>query len=378
MLGMSHETLKVAHFERVDENGDLVFQIDGHRFLVRVDIALERGILEAKQIHLEHDVVRETQDTPTIPISTIQSLIRAGVSPSTIAQNYNVSETLVRRFAGPVETEKKYAIDQFLNAPAPEASRNMSIGDVIQHSLAVSRINDDVLLWKATRRGREPWRIHASFSSAGRDFKAEWTWNMRDNSVTALNPTARNLLKTSGYDDADNDLLGRPFESFDGENTPSASSGTAHPIVDQPRHAIINEMPGTGTDKAAQSATNVNATNQEQRPQVPQVLDIDSIRGHTEPSKQSEGNSGTATESTSAMTPDSWLYADAPQRTAANQPVTADSAPQGSQQHAVQGTVAEESQSLINEQHDSSKDDKAKRRARRSAVPSWDEILFGE
>ena len=119
MLGMSHETLKVAHFERVDENGDLVFQIDGHRFLVRVDIALERGILEAKQIHLEHDVVRETQDTPTIPISTIQSLIRAGVSPSTIAQNYNVSETLVRRFAGPVETEKKYAIDQFLNAPAP-------------------------------------------------------------------------------------------------------------------------------------------------------------------------------------------------------------------------------------------------------------------
>ena len=59
----------------------------------------------------------------TLPISQIQSLIRAGADPARVAEKYHLSEMLVRRFSMAVETEKQYAIEQFLAVAAPKDSR---------------------------------------------------------------------------------------------------------------------------------------------------------------------------------------------------------------------------------------------------------------
>ena len=92
------------------------------KFSVKVDEALERAILEAKQIRSEVQEKQQTHIPITLPISQIQSLIRAGADPARVAERYSLSEALVRRFSASVETEKQYAIEQFLAVPAPKES----------------------------------------------------------------------------------------------------------------------------------------------------------------------------------------------------------------------------------------------------------------
>ena len=85
-----------------------------------VDDTLEHAILEAKQITAE--IAPRPAPSQTLPISQIQSLIRAGADPARVAERYGVSAALVRRFSASVETEKQYAIEQFLSVPAPKDS----------------------------------------------------------------------------------------------------------------------------------------------------------------------------------------------------------------------------------------------------------------
>lgn len=161
---------------------------------VSVDDTLERAILEAKQVRSEMRQAPQPHQQSTLPISQIQSLIRAGADPARVAEKYHLSEMLVRRFSMAVETEKQYAIEQFLAVAAPKDSRVRTISELVERTLASAGIGMESVTWKSTRRGLEPWRIVAIFTSAGREIHAEWTWNMHDNSVMSLNNAARKLL----------------------------------------------------------------------------------------------------------------------------------------------------------------------------------------
>ena len=110
------------------------------KFAVKVDEALERAILEAKQIRTETQEERQQQAPSTLPISQIQSLIRAGANPTRVAERYSLSEALVRRFSAAVETEKQYAIEQFLAVPAPKESRVRTLSELIERTFAAAHV----------------------------------------------------------------------------------------------------------------------------------------------------------------------------------------------------------------------------------------------
>ncbi|MBT1165225.1 septation protein SepH [Bifidobacterium simiarum] len=378
---MSNETLKVAHFEHVSSSGDLIFSADGRRFVVRVDDRLEQGILESRQIREENEGAPDPQASVTIPISTIQSLIRAGFSTTEVSEQYAVSEALVRRFARPVETEKKYAVEQFLSARAPGVSRR-NVSDMIESSLASARLTTDSLQWKATRHGREPWHIHASFAAAGRTLKAEWAWDMRDNSVTPLNSLASKLLKASALSGDDDFLENRfgPFPMIPDAGTPVSEFST--PTVqnvdnmgDSPSSAGRDGRSETaGSDNAGSSDTPVSGTTGadgagaaqnvggEDRPGsgAAWVYGTGSSsrktdRTRSDPSDASDANAGKEHTANAADGTD-------PDRTVPEPLVRPDQ-------------IAEHNRSG---QSSSGQDDKPRRKSRRSAVPSWDEILFGE
>ena len=111
---MPDDRLEKARFVRVSKTGDLVFSLGGREMAVSVDDTLERAILEAKQVRSEMRQAPQPHQQSTLPISQIQSLIRAGADPARVAEKYHLSEMLVRRFSMAVETEKQYAIEQFL------------------------------------------------------------------------------------------------------------------------------------------------------------------------------------------------------------------------------------------------------------------------
>lgn len=197
---------KEASFDHVDNNGDLIFIFENTPLKIHVDDTLEHAIAESKKLtNVDGDnqntvnSIGKSDDSPTattatLPISQIQALIRAGVDPEHVAKRYNVSESQVKRFSSGVETEKQYAIEQFLTVPAPKQSNMRTISDLIERTLAKAHIGMETVKWRATRRGLEPWLITAEFNTATRTIKAEWTWNMHDNSITCANPSSRLLL----------------------------------------------------------------------------------------------------------------------------------------------------------------------------------------
>lgn len=333
---MPAESYPIAQFDHVTGEGALVFSTDHGYFTVELNDVLERAILEAKQIRAEQHDDKPVHQQSTLPISQIQALIRAGADPDQVARKYALNGALVRRFAAPVESEKNYAIEQFLRVRAPKESRVRTLAELIERTLVAARIPRESVQWKATRRGLEPWRIIASFQSAGHPIHAEWSWNMHDNTVVCINNAARKLIGEAdttpavGIGDQDaalNEALpnaanlpGDSARSARIEMTVSAWNEQSHPTQGEQRSA---------STEAAQQASDIK----ESTPAAPQ-----------EPVRQPE--------------PEATKPAD-------------DHAPSFDTPDVidvhVEAVQTEQAQPV-----------KPAHRGRRSPIPSWDEIMFGK
>lgn len=388
---MSDNPLTPARFDHVGEHGELVFEADGTRFAVEVNDALERAVLEAKQIAEEH-AEQETRPTPTLPISQIQALIRAGADPTRVAERYGLKEALVRRFSAAVETEKQYAIEQFLRVPAPKESRVHTVAELIERTLAASRIGMESVSWRATRRGLEPWKITATFTSAGRKARAEWTWNMHDNAVVCLNATAQKLIgetmatgaaagQTAGALDDGIDIAGViPGDSVRSARIERAVSswGTPEPSMPPARPETPRTVPVRPAEPIADM--NVSANMGAAAPAVSSAFAAGA--GNTTSSADASSAAANASGSSNlspATSAVSSAMADSPAPSGKGNMSTAAA---DSSASPLLATASDANGQNVTKADDSSQNDKpatkAKRRSRRSAVPSWDEILFGD
>lgn len=348
---MPENPLEQARFDHVDAAGELVFAVGNLQFSVSVDETLERAILEAKQIRSESERPSNARAGETLPISQIQSLIRAGADPSRVAERYGLSEALVRRFSAAVETEKQYAIEQFLTVPAPTESRMRTLAELIERTLASARIGMETLSWRATRRGLEPWRITAQFRSAGHMVKAEWTWNMHDNAVVCLNSAAKKLLGEQNL--GSKGVTAAPNLAAGGDDFPislnlpgdSIRSARIERAVSQ-WNAALNDDQDAGAPAPAPTAGGAPTAS--------------GMTGHEPLVRPSAPAGAGSDEAAGASVPPS------PSSTAAPETGTAGAAGTDAQQQPQQPQTPDQTA------------DKPKRRSGRSAVPSWDEILFGD
>lgn len=332
--------LEEARFDHVSDAGELVFVSGKGKFRVKVDETLERAILEAKQICSETQKERQSHAPATLPISQIQSLIRAGADPARVAERYSLNEALVRRFSSAVETEKQYAIKQFLSAPAPKGSRVHTLSELIERTFAAARVRLEDVTWRATRRGLEPWKISAQFVSGGRTLQAEWSWNMHDNAVNCLNAVARKLI---GEQDAQRSGdVGNPMDDnfLTSLNLPGNSARSAR--IEQTVSAWNTPEPS------------MPAVSPSEPPSVPIAPAGTNAMADTDTNEHADDSD---TPNTTSMSPPE-QNSDSPSERQTN---TSD-ASSGSE------TAADHTQNAT----------KSKRRAGRSAVPSWDEILFGD
>lgn len=394
---------KEASFDHVDADGNLIFICENTPLRIQVDDTLERAIADSHKItsknsdeHNSADAgTNSMQSNATLPISQIQALIRAGVTPSHVAQRYNVSETQVRRFSAGVETEKQYAIEQFLLVPAPKQSNMRTIADLIERTLAKAHIGMETVQWKATRRGLEPWRISATFKTATRTIKAEWTWNMHDNSVTCANPSSRLLLgedvnaadtsKQSPYGGAYRDTVSINFP-FNTEELPGNSIRSAR------IERAVSQWELRNSDKLAdvqvqssleiqdnssdiqqvlekgysERSTKTNTQFKEDNPQQPSLMQPD-----VESNNRNETNSKIANESKKAQKSLAAKVQNAEKADIASKTLQENTSE--SNQNS-----AKNNQEINTNSQEKSSSEHNKRKAGRAAVPSWDEILFGE
>ncbi|WP_314686877.1 septation protein SepH [uncultured Bifidobacterium sp.] len=183
-----------ARFDHVDGNGDLVFVIPGASFAVTPDDAFDDAIERSRRIRHGRPGGRRPASASPIPIARIQSMVRAGATPRAVADELGIDESTVERFSPIVETEKNYAIDRFLESPASSDHEGVSVGDLIHRSLTLRDADMKSLSWNATRHDVDPWRITAEFDVAGRHIRAIWSWSPQDRAIGSLNTTARALL----------------------------------------------------------------------------------------------------------------------------------------------------------------------------------------
>lgn len=227
---MSENGIRMARFDHVSEKGELVFVCDHRHFAVPVDDALDHAILEAKQVKEEEEGAPRPQAATPLPVSSIQAAIRAGARPANVAQQFAVNEAIVRRFAAPVETEKKYAIEQFLTMQAPKGSAGHTNQDLIAKVLRQAGASMKDLTWEATRQGYEPWMISGVIQLDKVIINAQWSWNMHDNTVTCLNDAARTLLDQSSL----TALLGDMSSPVDTQQAGPEQVPETEPIQPQP------------------------------------------------------------------------------------------------------------------------------------------------
>ena len=342
---MPDDRLEKARFVRVSKTGDLVFSLGGREMAVSVDDTLERAILEAKQVRSEMRQAPQPHQQSTLPISQIQSLIRAGADPARVAEKYHLSEMLVRRFSMAVETEKQYAIEQFLAVAAPKDSRVRTISELVERTLASAGIGMESVTWKSTRRGLEPWRIVAIFTSAGREIHAEWTWNMHDNSVMSLNNAARKLP-------GDSVRSARIERAVSAWAAPTPSIPAARPAAIRPSVTSTGSMPPVDLSTSISPATT-------------------QAHGTTAPSPVSSQTAGSVSPSAAGL---QQSPATAPEQGSDN--VSDKTIRSGPNAQLVATEQERAAESAATEHEAPAKP--AKRKSGRSAVPSWDEILFGD
>ncbi len=217
---------------------------------------------------------------------------------------------------------------------------------------------------KSTRRGLEPWRIVAIFTSAGREIHAEWTWNMHDNSVMSLNNAARNRSANRIRSWRCNSNSSRRFPNCPA--TPYAPRVSSAPCLlgrllrlrFRP-HGLPNcFVTSTGSMPPVDLSTSISpATTQ--------------AHGTTDRSPVSSQTAGSVSPSAAGL---QQSPATAPEQGSDN--VSDKTIRSGPDAQLVATEQERAAESAATEHEAPAKP--AKRKSGRSAVPSWDEILFGD
>lgn len=414
---------KEASFDHVDADGNLIFIFENTPLSIKVDDTLEHAIAESQKITKKHsdnnsadNNVSAASSNATLPISQIQALIRAGVDPSHVAKRYNVSEAQVRRFSAGVETEKQYAIEQFLLVPAPKQSNMRTLADLIERTLAKAHIGMETVQWRATRRGLEPWLISATFKTATRTIKAEWTWNMHDNSVTCANPSSRLLLgeDANGNDAAkqaqyggmyrDTVSINFPFstEELPGNSIRSARIERAVSQWELRNSDKLSELDSNSSDisdssnskqedkraktrKIADSSNELaeNVLSNSSRAQQPSLIQSDYDENQDASSSilsydSSEAQKSLADKVKQTEKAEKAKIVEVSENAGKVNSDAAKSLNTTSTNNEAEFDTNQESDSAKKNSLDHADHNNNKRRSGRAAVPSWDEILFGE
>ena len=268
---MAEDSLQHASFVRTDEDGLLEFRVDDGRLInVEVTDDLERGIVESKQIIAEKKGSPAPHSEKSLPISMIQTLLRAGEDPQKIAEDYELSEPTVRRFAKPVEFEKKYQIDQFKHSMMPGADlATETVESTLQAHLLELGVRFTDVTWNATRTGHEPWRIQATFPQSGRTNTAVWSFDSQRGTIVCLDQNAKRLFTTSAipddpvddeiFDEVDSRGVAASDESAQASAAARDASAPSQVAGDkQAAEAARRDMPQnarSGADSAQSSAT---------------------------------------------------------------------------------------------------------------------------
>ncbi len=260
----------------------------------------------------------------------IQTRIRAGESPESVAQAAHTTVDKIMPFAAPVLAERAHVAERAQRASVRRRSGEhgaRTLGDAVAAQLRPLNVSVDVVDWDAARREDGRWALTASFAAGKRKGPAVFAFDAPGNYVVAENDDARWLV---------GEVADAPVA------TPADDLATAR----QRRQAAADELP-LGADALELVA-----------------------EPEAEPESESESAEDTAAAVRAVATPEEQPgFLEEVLEDQNDEPVVDGAS-------AVEST-SEAAASEAGDEHPEPPRRNVRKSRGRASVPSWDEIMFG-
>ena len=293
----------------------------------------------------------------------IQDRIRAGETAEEIADVAGLPVDRIRRFEGPPLAERARWAREAQRASirgAPDSGPPRRLGEVVSRRLAAAGADEQEAEWDSRRRPDGLWQLQLAYTIGGRMHVAEWLFDPKGNHVTADNDEAARLC----LDEATWPPVG------------PVVTATVTPIG--PRVAAHH---GEQRDDDRVAGRGMTHSSRQAVPDVPHAPEPRPASARRPVPVSRAAASGIA--ATSAQAPAAHLAPSPP--STAESAAAAERARAAAEQAAAareeNPAVAEEAAAAGQETPAAAERSRPARRtggrARRSSVPSWDEIMFG-
>lgn len=344
----------------------LVFTDDnGERYATPITDEL-RGAMRRDRPKLE---VHSQDVRPALKPSTIQSLLRAGMTAEEIAEEHGVSVGFIEGFESPIITEKAYIVSraQEVHIGAPDGPR---MGDLIVDRLAARGVSPSSLTWSARREQSMPWEVAISFVQGAQELAAHWTFEPASGHLTAIDQEARWLTENSSA---------APLQTI---FSPSASLPRVEPDeADAHARELLVDQLNAARGKRVEIDLALDDPDADDADAIMAMLDEESAPA----SDQADTHLDAATQTPSIS---ARIYSLAQARTKREQGEetgTIPAVPSASSvdaEDSVPTSISSDPSALPGLENmpvaDGTTEKKTdKKRTKRRSVPSWDEIVFG-
>jgi hypothetical protein len=162
---------------------------DGQKYTVAIDERLEAAVrrdrARIKQVEIEQAGVLRPRE--------IQARIRAGATAEDVAAASGLSLEHIRRFEGPVLTERAWVADQAQSTEVRRSAGDIELGDLVADRLAGQGVDEADIAWDAWRRDDGMWVVIATFPMGPNTHVATWTYDSTSRTMTVADDNARSL-----------------------------------------------------------------------------------------------------------------------------------------------------------------------------------------
>ena len=187
--------MQELRFVAVSEDGQYaVLGVPGRsaRFTLPIDERLRAVALGQTSRLAQYEIEVESPLRP----KEIQARIRAGETVEEIADAAGIAAERVRWFEGPVLAERAYMADQAQKASVRrqgDATPGPQLGEIVAERMKAFGADPDDAQWDAKKRGDGSWLVQLTFISAGRLHAAEWNFDPRRRHVLPADDNAARM-----------------------------------------------------------------------------------------------------------------------------------------------------------------------------------------
>lgn len=183
--------MRELRFDGLSPDGSKLILVgkDGQRWSLaideRIEAAVRRDRARLSQVELESSGVLRPRE--------IQARIRAGATAEDVAAASGLPVEHVRRFEGPVLTERAWVAQQAQGTAVRRPAGDVELGDLVAERLGQEGVDPAEISWDAWRGDDGRWVVIATFPIGPNTHVATWTYDSGSRTMTVADDNARAL-----------------------------------------------------------------------------------------------------------------------------------------------------------------------------------------